>query len=326
MNIITGTGKMNSGISNKYFILFSLFLFFLINGCVKKNNPEVTTVVPKANVVVTSIDRENLNDTIYLTASSFYNNKTIVIAPISGYLSEVNVSNGLNISKNYKVFEILTKEYNALKSSKDILDSLNIGKRTGKIELQAPFSGQISDMTTLQGQFVQEGSALCTIIDMSSLLFKLYVPLQYKSDIRTGMHCSLIMPDGKIIDGYLKNMLAKTELNSQTEVYFLRPASSTKIPEGVNVKAFIVKQKKSDSQVLPKNAVLSNETLSEYWIMKMINDSTAVKVPVITGIANQNIVEIKEPQFSPEDRIIISGNYGLPDTALVNITVEPDEK
>jgi multidrug efflux pump subunit AcrA (membrane-fusion protein) len=134
------------------------------------------------------------------------------------------------------------------------------------------------------------------------------------------------MPDGETISGSVKNMLAKTELNSQTEAYILKPSAGIKLPEGVNVKSYIVKQKKYDSQVLPKSAVLSNETLTEYWVMKLINDSTTVKVPVKIGIANQNIVEIKEPLFSPEDRIIMTGNYGLPDTALVNITVESDEK
>jgi multidrug efflux pump subunit AcrA (membrane-fusion protein) len=298
----------------------------LISGCGGKKTEVETTVTPKTDVVVATTNRENLNDTIFLIASSFYNNKTIVIAPISGYLSEVNITNGMNVNKNRKVFEIITKEFNALKTSKDILDSLYIGKRTGKIEIFAPSSGQISDLTTLQGQYVQEGSALCSIVDMSSLQFKLYVPLQYNSDIQAGTKCTLLMPDGETISGSVKNMLAKTELNSQTEAYILKPSAGIKLPEGVNVKSYIVKQKKYDSQVLPKSAVLSNETLTEYWVMKLINDSTTVKVPVKIGIANQNIVEIKEPLFSPEDRIIMTGNYGLPDTALVNITVESDEK
>ncbi len=30
--------------------------------------------------------------------------------------------------------------------------------------------------------------------------------------------------------------------------------------------------------VLPKQAVLGNETQTEFWVMKLINDSTAVKV------------------------------------------------
>ena len=72
--------------------------------------------------------------------------------------------------------------------------------------------------------------------------------------------------------------------------------------------------------------MLSNETLDEYWVMKLINDTTAIKVPVKIGTVNKEIIEIISPKFSAEDKIVTSGNYGLPDTAFVNITIEPDEK
>ena len=53
--------------------------------------------------------------------------------------------------------------------------------------------------------------------------------------------------------------------------------------------------------------------------MKLINDSTAVKVPVQKGIVTKDNVEIISPTFSTQDKILLSGNYGLPDTALVMI-------
>ena len=74
---------------------------------------------------------------------------------------------------------------------------------------------------------------------------------------------------------------------------------------------------KTTAATLPKNSVLSNETQSEFWVMKMINDTTAVKVPVNKGIESGDRVEIISPQFSPTDKILLSGNYGLSDTALV---------
>jgi uncharacterized NAD(P)/FAD-binding protein YdhS len=70
---------------------------------------------------------------------------------------------------------------------------------------------------------------------------------------------------------------------------------------------------------LPKAAVLSDETQSEFWVMKMISDSTAVKVPVKKGIETGDRIEILSPTFNPADKIIITGNYGLPDTAKVKI-------
>lgn len=53
--------------------------------------------------------------------------------------------------------------------------------------------------------------------------------------------------------------------------------------------------------------------------MKLINDSTAVRVPVKKGIESGNKVEILQPEFSGTERIIITGNYGLEDTAKVNV-------
>jgi hypothetical protein len=51
--------------------------------------------------------------------------------------------------------------------------------------------------------------------------------------------------------------------------------------------------------------------------MKLISDSVAIKVPVRKGIENNDEVEIIEPQFLQTDKILFSGNYGLPDTAAV---------
>ena len=53
--------------------------------------------------------------------------------------------------------------------------------------------------------------------------------------------------------------------------------------------------------------------------MKLINDSTAVKVLVKKGIETIDKIEITAPVFSLSDRIILTGNYGLADTAKVQI-------
>jgi uncharacterized NAD(P)/FAD-binding protein YdhS len=73
----------------------------------------------------------------------------------------------------------------------------------------------------------------------------------------------------------------------------------------------------SNAETLPKSSVLSDETQSNYWVMKLINDSTAVKVPITKGIETGDTVQIISPRFSPTDKILSGGNYGLSDTASV---------
>jgi len=53
--------------------------------------------------------------------------------------------------------------------------------------------------------------------------------------------------------------------------------------------------------------------------MKLINDSMAIKIPVTLGLQNDDEKEIVTPVFSTSERIIISGNYGLADTAKIKI-------
>ena len=54
--------------------------------------------------------------------------------------------------------------------------------------------------------------------------------------------------------------------------------------------------------------------------MRLLNDSTAVKVPVTVGAQEKDHVEIKSPRFSPKERVLLSGNFGLDDTAAVKVT------
>lgn len=54
--------------------------------------------------------------------------------------------------------------------------------------------------------------------------------------------------------------------------------------------------------------------------MRLLNDSTAVKVPVTVGAQEKDHVEIKTPRFNPGDKILLSGNFGLDDTAAVKVT------
>jgi hypothetical protein len=56
--------------------------------------------------------------------------------------------------------------------------------------------------------------------------------------------------------------------------------------------------------------------------MKLLNDSTAIKIVVSKGFENNDEVEITKPEFLPSDRIVLTGNYGLPDTARVTIIKE----
>jgi hypothetical protein len=53
--------------------------------------------------------------------------------------------------------------------------------------------------------------------------------------------------------------------------------------------------------------------------MLMKDSTTAVKVPIKKGMESGGRVEILEPKLTPDDRVLLTGNFGLPDTAKVKI-------
>jgi hypothetical protein len=130
---------------------------------------------------------------------------------------------------------------------------------------------------------------------------------------------NLELPDGTIIKGALSMSMPVVDPVSQTQSIVIRSPGGSSIPENLVAKVKIIKTIKNDAISLPKPAILADETLENFWIMKMIDDEYAVKIPVIKGIEMDGQVEIVSPELTIEDIILETGNYGLPDTAKVVI-------
>ena len=151
-------------------------------------------------------------------------------------------------------------------------------------------------------------------------MFQLSVPFEQNKYVYIGENCSLLLPDSTIVSGTITSKLASVDAVSQTQNYVIKPNSSRYLPENLVATVQITKNAKQHAQVVDKNCVLTDETVENFWVMKLINDSIAVKVPIIKGISTDTHVEILSPKFSKDDRLINTGNYGLPDTANVKIT------
>ncbi len=106
---------------------------------------------------------------------------------------------------------------------------------------------------------------------------------------------------------------------AKTQTILAKSKENLFLPENLIVKIFIQKTLAGNKQIIPKPCILSDEMMQEFWVMKLINDSTAIKINITLGNKNDKEVEILSPQFIATDRIISNGNYGLSDTAFVKI-------
>ena len=72
--------------------------------------------------------------------------------------------------------------------------------------------------------------------------------------------------------------------------------------------------------LVPRNAVMTNETQTEYWVMKIVDNKLAVKVSVKKGIENDDMVEILNSGLSASDLVVSEGGYGLNDSTKIAVS------
>jgi multidrug efflux pump subunit AcrA (membrane-fusion protein) len=166
---------------------------------------------------------------------------------------------------------------------------------------------------------VQDGEQLAIINDINSYAFILNLPYELKQFVRIGSVLDLTLPDGTKLKGTVTSALPIVDPGSQTQGIVIKVPNSSTIPENLIAKVTVVKTRKDHAISLPKAAILTNDVQSDFWVMKLIDSTTAVKISVKKGIETKDKVEILEPAFTAGDKILLTGNYGLPDTAKVRI-------
>lgn len=296
--------------------LVLLILACLIYAC---------TTTPKQDIIqrqgtpvsVESISKTSLSNYIVLNAKSSFLLKTPIKSVANGYLQKVLIKSGDFVKKGQLVMQIITKEAKSIGNTINSIDTSFHFK--GLISVYSPGTGYISQLNFQIGDYVQDGEQIALVSDAKSFAFILEMPYELTRLVHLNQNVKLKLSDGTSLDGRIEKPLPFVDELSQTQSYVIHVSSIKMIPENLLAKVSILKSSKEGALVLSKSAILTDETQSSFWVMKLLNDTTAIKVEVKIGLENDENVEIISPKFLSEDKILISGNFGLPDTALVSI-------
>lgn len=307
---------------NRYYtpinILLACVSIIAICSC-KGNAPadEDTVVQSQTPVTVATVSNSALADSIDLNATSLFLQKNYVSANAIGYITKVNVQPGHYVQKGQLMFTLKTKEAQSIGNTINVLDTTF--KFSGINKIKASRSGYVTQLLHQVGDYVQDGQQLAIISDRESFAFVLQLPYELRGVIPGNQNLMLTLPDGEKLNGRIASLMPSVDTLSQTQGIVIKVNNTHPIPENLVAKATIIKTAKSSAPSLPKSAVLSNETQTEFWVMKLINDTIAIKTTIRKGIESGGRIEILSPAFKPSDRVIVTGNYGLADTAKVKI-------
>lgn len=297
----------------KWIFALIVFLFYSCNSASTDSTADLPEV--RTPVTVTSVSVIQLDEYIELNATSTFLQQNFVKSNLNGYIQKSNIKFGDKVRRGEVLFVLKTKEASAIGNAVNQLDSSF--KFSGVNVIRADVSGYVMQLNHQSGDYVQDGEQLAVISDSKSFVFVMNVPYEDKPYVSIGKKVQIILPDNEVLEGSISSSMPLVDSITQTQSYSIKVNSNHSIPRDLIAKVKILKSSISEAGTLPKRSVLSDETQTKYWVMKMINDSTAVKVLVKTGVEKGDTVQIVSPLFSPSDKILSGGNYGLPDTALV---------
>ena len=302
----------------KKYIFYTAFIYALSVAChpVEKAEPEETTVAVTP-VTIDSVKYGAISDSLDLNASSTYLQNNYVKSTASGYIKSVQIKPGDFVNDGKILFTLETKESAAIGQTISNLDSSF--KFSGLITIHAKGHGYITQLNHQPGDYVQDGEQLAVISDQNSFVFILNMPYEDRNIVLSNRTVFLSLPDGTRLTGTIETVLPNVDSLTQTQGVTIRVNPAHPIPQNLIAKVHILRNSKKQTQTVARQAVLSNDAQTSFWVMKMVDSNTAVKVPVVKGMEFPDRIEILDPVFNRSDRILISGNYGLADTAKVSI-------
>lgn len=295
-----------------------LIPFIITASCHSKSTETTTEQEPESitPVTITSILTDPMAEYIELNATSTFLQKAYVKASASGYIKAVNVKVSKMVSAGQTAFVLKTKEAQSIGNTINMLDTSF--RFSGIINIKAGTSGYVSELNHQPGDYVQEGEQLAVISDIRSFVFILNLPYELRPYVLNKEFVELLLPDGKSLIGHISSAMPVVDSSSQTQNIVLT-VNDKSLPTNLIAKVKVVKTAKSNTISLPKQSVLSDETQTSFWVMKVKDSTTAIKVPVTKGMETGDRIEILTPAFSASDRFLLTGNYGLADTAKIKI-------
>jgi HlyD family secretion protein len=212
----------------------------------------------------------------------------------------------------------------ALKSAAGQLESAK-GKYLGAqaqlsySEIRSPIDGVVTDRPLYPGEMAAAGTALLTVMDISSVIAKAHIPQDDAAALRVGDQGTMTVPGiEEPIEGKVTVVSPALDPNSTTvEVWLEAKNSKQALKPGTSVQLSLTAQTVKDALVVPASSVITTPE-GATAVMLAGTDGRAHQKVVKVGIRNGDDVQIVEG-VTASDKVIATGAYGLPDKTKIKI-------
>jgi HlyD family secretion protein len=186
-------------------------------------------------------------------------------------------------------------------------------------EIRSPIDGVITDRPLYPGEMAAAGTALITVMDISSVIAKAHIPQSDAAVLKVGDTGTMTVPGiEEPIEGKVTVVSPALDPNSTTvEVWLEAKNPKHALKPGTSVQVSLTAQTVKDALVVPASSVITAPD-GTTTVLLAGSDSLAHQTAVKLGIRNGDHVQILEG-VTANDKVIATGAYGLPDKTKIKI-------
>lgn len=258
--------------------------------------------------------------------------KVRVVAPFAGTLVSLGVAEGDRVRAGQNLGAVVARESEAaargaqsmLREAKSPAETADARRAlelatSGAISarLVSPTDGVVLARNATAGDRVTDGEELLTIAGAGSIVLLAEVSQASLAQIRAGQRATIVLATGQKIEAVVHGILPSADSATSTARIRLDARQSVPLGVGLYGSAQIVLERLEKVLVAPSPAVLRDDIRGSTSIAVVGSEGTAHWVEVRAGASSGGFTEIEGGDLAPGKRVIVSGQVGLPDGALV---------
>lgn len=190
-------------------------------------------------------------------------------------------------------------------------------------EVRAPISGTISERMVDLGDFVSVNQPLFRLTDFDSIVARIYVPESDLKTIEVGQPARLVAEavGGPPFEGEIERIAPVVDPGTGTVKVTVATPRQQGLRPGMYVQVELVTAVHEDAVLLPKKALVYDN--DQIFAFRLGEERRVERVAVDPVIEDAEWIEPAEG-FTTSDEIVVAGQSGLKDGALVRLPGDPD--
>ena len=294
---------------------------------------EAEVAVPVRATAVTTAD---FTETVRCPGKTAAMSQQKVRTPFAGTLSDLRVTDGDEVRRGQVLGSVVARDSEAALAGAHEMAREAAGpaekndaaravalaeKNLVRAPLRASADGVVVSHAAATGDRLSEDAEILTIAESRSIFFSADVPQPKLPGIHSGQAATVVL-EGRTtpISGAVHDVLpagTAADMTIPVRIDF-RPAPPA-LPLGVFGQASITTGERRGVPSVPAAAILRDDVTGVSRIALVTADGKAHWITVVPGLADPTRVEIVSPTLPAGQKVVVSGQVGLPEGAALSI-------